>query len=348
MREIPMKNLFQKRFLIPWIWIISIVFFSIPANARTGNYSAEELDTLVSTIALYPDPLLAHVLTAATHNDEIPSASLWANSHKGIQGEALTKSMERDGLDYDPSVLALIPFPSILATMAKYSTWTSQLGSAVANQNGDVMLAVQRMRHTAYDHGNLKTDQYVKVNRDVYITIEPVQTQYIYVPVYNPSVVYYVHSDRYVPRYHYGVWTGHWYNDWTWNDCWFEWHTHSMRHHPRPPRPHHYAPPPQHGGHAHSAPVRPRPDHRLPASYDSRPSAPAKVLPKQEASNKEPQKPAPQYNEPRRSEGPFSNSSDLSRNKRTTSPSYGNSNEDDRRNDDRRNSGGGFSRSIRR
>lgn len=269
-----MEKHFQRTILQKFLWLAVAVFLSMPAHAAT--YSAEELDTLVSTIALYPDPLLAHVLSASTHKDEIPSASLWASSHKNMKGEVLSAEMENAELDYDASVLALIPFPSILSTMAKYSVWTAQLGEAVSNQNEDVMKAVQRMRNAAYAHGNLKTDQQNTISQKVIenrtvITIEPVRAEYIYVPVYNPSVVYYVYSDRYVPmRYSYGVWTGHWYSDWVWNDSWFEWHAYSMHHHPRPPR--HYRHPPRHGGPTYAPrPPRPGNDHRLPPKSSAQP-----------------------------------------------------------------------------
>lgn len=246
-----MENVFKKKLSLSSLWLIVAIFLCIPSCAKAERYSDAELDTLVSTIALYPDPLLVHVLTASTHKEDIPSASSWANAHKHLKGESLTAEMQEDDLDYDPSVLALIPFPTVLATMAKYFTWTTQLGEAVTNQNKDVMDAVQRLRRSAYKHGHLRTDEQVTVNKGTVITIEPVRTQYIYVPVYNPSVVYYVYADRYVPmHYGYGVWTGHWYNEWAWNDCWFEWHSHSIRHHPRPPR--HYS-------------SRPRNTRRLPA-----------------------------------------------------------------------------------
>ncbi|OWV06916.1 DUF3300 domain-containing protein [Fibrobacter sp. UWH3] len=355
-----MEKSFQKNILVKWFLAITFALMTFSGSAKAADYSAEELDTLVATIALYPDPLLAHVLTASTHNDEIPSASLWANAHKGFKGEALTAEMQRAGLDYDASVLALIPFPTILATMAKYSTWTSQLGRAVKNQNGEVMFAVQRMRHAAYDHGNLNSDQYIKVERDVYITIEPVKKEYIYVPVYNPSVVYYVHTDRYVPM-HYGhvVWTGYWYNDWVWGDTWFEWHSHTIRHHPRPPRPrHHYnAQPPRHGGHSYApAPSQPQSHHRLPVRETS-----PKPSTKPQPAKQEQQRPTYTKIEnvhPQEEYRPVSNPQNLTRNKKTNS-SQSSTYNDDRKYDDRRNGddrsresnsqgNGGFRRSIRR
>lgn len=354
-----MKMLFQKNILAKWLWLVLAAFLSLPSQAKADTYSAEELDTLVSTIALYPDPLLAHVLSASTHRDEIPSASLWANSHKNLKGESLTAEMEEAGLDYDASVLALIPFPTVLATMAQYSAWTTQLGDAVTNQNGEVMNAVQRMRHAAYNHGNLKSDEYVKVNRDAYITIEPVKTQYVYVPVYNPAVVYYVHTDRYTPmHYSHGVWVGHWYSDRVWNDCWFEWNTHVIRYHPRPPR----HPRPHYGSHpSYNKPVykpAPRPDHRLPDRTSSntsqtRPRVPAKAAPIENIPQNVPQQqatPSPQHSLSKRPhyEEPRDNYHDYSRDEDRYENRNYNSNRPSSNTGSNSGSNGGFRKSMRR
>jgi len=353
-----MRKTFQGYILTRWFWFLAIAIMACAGSSKAASYSAEELDTLVSTIALYPDPLLAHVLTASTHNNEISSASLWASAHKHLKGESLSAEMQRAELDYDESVLALVPFPTVLATMAKYSTWTSQLGEAVKNQNGEVIFAVQRMRHAAYDHGYLKSDQYVKVNRDVYITIEPVKTEYIYVPVYNPSVVYYVYTDQYIPmRYSHAVWTGHWYSGWVWGDIWFEWQTHAIRHHPRPPRHNrHYNVPPKHNSHTYAPAPQQRNDHRLPAKETSyRPLAKKQTV--------QAEAPRPTYTkvessvpkeEAKTSERSSSNPFNLTRNKKSSPAQSGSGNEDDHRNSDHRShessnqNSGGFHRSMRR
>jgi len=358
-----MDKQFQKNIFAKWLWIATVAIIALAGNIKAATYSAEELDTLVSTIALYPDPLLAHVLTASTHTNEIHSASLWSNAHKNLKGEALTAEMEHAELDYDASVLALIPFPTVLATMAQYSTWTSQLGEAVANQNGEVIFAIQRMRHAAYDLGNLKSDQNIKVNRDVYITIEPVKTQYIYVPVYNPSVVFHVRSDRFIPmHYSYGVWTGHWYSDWIWGDIWFEWHNHTIRHHPRPPRHNRHlnTPPPRHNNPAYAPAPAPRQDRTL-APRPSYSEPLKKQTVKQDASR-------PTYSkteyvhsreDTRAAESPSNNPLNLTRNRKSMNTTTDNAyNNDDRKYEDRpngddrssqsNNQSGGFRRSMRR
>jgi Protein of unknown function (DUF3300) len=85
-----------------------------------------ELDRLVSRIALYPDPLLAQVLAAATYMDEIPEAARWADEHSYLHGDALARAISEDQLPWDPSVQALLPFPSVLDIMARDVVWTSQ------------------------------------------------------------------------------------------------------------------------------------------------------------------------------------------------------------------------------
>lgn len=228
----------------PFLWAFLAIVMMLPVSARANDaFSPQELDTLVATIALYPDPLLAQVLAASVHGDEIPGASDWANQHKSLKGQALSEAIANEDLPYDETVQALIPFPTVLATMAKYQVWTDQLGEAVSNQKEQVMDAVQRMRNSAYSHGHLQSNDQVKVIKEKTIIIEPVQKEYIYVPVYNPRVVYYVHSNGYPGlRYRYGVWIGGDYSYWGWGSTWFEWDTHVIyvhdnywhhRHHPR-------------------------------------------------------------------------------------------------------------------
>lgn len=250
------QNSIQKSAKLMWLCLALAAFLCFPSAARADEgFSDAELDTLVSTIALYPDPLLVHVLTASTFGDQLPPASAWAESHKNLSGESLAAEMEKAELPYDPSVQALIPFPTVLATMAKYRVWSDQLGDAVSFQKDQVLEAIQRMRQAAYDHGHLKSDEQVTVTREEKIVIEPVRTEYVYVPVYNPSVVYYVHADGFHRGigYRYGVWLGTWYGEWGWGSCWFDWDYHFIYvrdyrwypHRPIPRHPHHYNPPPR-------------------------------------------------------------------------------------------------------
>ena len=91
----------------------------------------QQLDDLVGRIALYPDPLLAQVLTGSTFWNGIPDAATWANQHSYLRGEELSRAIYEDNLTFDPSVLALIPFPSVLDMMARDPGWTQALGNAV-------------------------------------------------------------------------------------------------------------------------------------------------------------------------------------------------------------------------
>jgi hypothetical protein len=152
----------------------------------------QQLDLLVQRIALYPDPLLAQVLTASTYWDQIPDAATWAQQHATITGDALAQAIQADNLPWDPSVLALLAFPSVLDMMARDPQFTGTLGNAVLGQRSDVMDAVQRQRRIAHGYGYLDTNSYDTVVDDGgYIAIQPVNPAYYYVPVYSPAVVFY-------------------------------------------------------------------------------------------------------------------------------------------------------------
>ncbi len=152
----------------------------------------QQLDQLVARIALYPDPLLAQTLTASTFWTEIPEAAGWANQHSYLTGDALSQAVQADQLGWDPSILGLLPFPSVLDMMARDPAWTQQLGQAVLAQRADVMDAVQRMRQQARNYGYLAPNPYENVvTDDGYVQILPVNPGYFYVPVYDPAIVFY-------------------------------------------------------------------------------------------------------------------------------------------------------------
>jgi hypothetical protein len=152
----------------------------------------QQLDQIVQRIALYPDPLLAQVLSASTFYDEIPDAATWAQQHSGINGDALAQAIQADNLPWDPSVLSLLPFPSVLDMMARDPQWTGTLGNAVLSQRPDVMDAVQRMRRQARNYGYLAPNSYDNVVDNAgYVEIQPINPALYYVPVYNPGVVFF-------------------------------------------------------------------------------------------------------------------------------------------------------------
>jgi hypothetical protein len=167
---------------------------SQPAPASTlpavAPLTSSQLDALVAPIALYPDALVAQVLAAASYADEVAFADLWLAQNQNLQGAALTQAVGQQS--WDPSVKALTQFPSVLHTLAKNLSWTSSLGQAFENQQSDVMAAVQVMRAKAQAAGALQSSSQIKVVQQgpQTIVIEPANSNVIYVPQYNPAVVY--------------------------------------------------------------------------------------------------------------------------------------------------------------
>jgi hypothetical protein len=150
---------------------------------------AEQLNQLVAPIALYPDSLVAQVLTASTYPEQVMDADGWTRQNGGMRPE--DRAAAADGMQWDPSVKALTAFPSVLENMARNNSWTTQLGSAYYNQPGDVMNAVQAMRIRAQEAGMLRTNrQYRVLYNSGLVVIEPFDPAYVYVPYYNPWVVY--------------------------------------------------------------------------------------------------------------------------------------------------------------
>src|SRR5579864_8318870 len=137
-----------------------------------------QLDQLVAPIALYPDPLLGQVLMASTYPLEVTEAAQWVRipANRALGGDAMTSAFRAKG--WNPSVMALVPFPSLLAIMADKLDWTEQLGKAFLTQQREVMAAVQHLRHTALAAGNLKATpecHCVIQTRDDIISIQPAE-----------------------------------------------------------------------------------------------------------------------------------------------------------------------------
>ena len=170
---------------------LMVVCLPVTSFAQPVALGPPQLDQLVARIALYPDPLLANILTASTYWNEIPEAAAWADQHSYLKGDALAQAMQADHLQWNSSILALLPFPSVLDMMAHDPAWTEQLGNAVLTQNPDVMDAVQRMRQRARNYGYLTTNGYINViATGGYIQILPVNPDVLYVPYYDPLVVF--------------------------------------------------------------------------------------------------------------------------------------------------------------
>ncbi len=158
--------------------------------------SKEQLEQLVAPIALYPDSLLAQVLMASTYPLEVVEAARWVRDHDDIEGKALAEAVEKES--WDASVKSLAAFPQTLDMMNDKLDWTTQLGNAFLAQQNEIMDSVQVLRQRAKDAGNLQSndEQVVKVenaptgNQTQTIIVEPANPQVVYVPTYNPTVVY--------------------------------------------------------------------------------------------------------------------------------------------------------------
>ncbi len=167
--------------------------FCLTAEARIrdqfAGFSAPELDQMLAPIALYPDTVLAHVLIAATYPIEVVQAARWTRQHPDLRGEAAVNAVI--GRDWDPSVMALVAFPELLARMDDDLDWTQRLGDAFLIQEGDVLDSIQRLRALAYQAGHLRSGEQVRVIRErEVIYIEPPRRQVVFVPVYDTRVVY--------------------------------------------------------------------------------------------------------------------------------------------------------------
>ncbi len=191
-----------------------------------------ELERIVSPIALYPDPLLAQILAAATFADQIPAAAQWADQHHYLTGAALAGAIAADRVPWQPSIQALLPFPSVLDMMASDMPWTQELGNAFLAQPADVMDAVQRNRQTAMSYGYLRSNAQITVVSGPYIEILPVNPDYIVVPYYDPLIVFAPPRRGMIAgaaiRFGYGVTLGAAYVPWGWHATHFGWRDHAV------------------------------------------------------------------------------------------------------------------------
>lgn len=165
-----------------------------PAYAQTSNQTANltlpQLESLVSSIALYPDSLLSQMLMASTYPLEVAEASNWLRSNSHLTGDALQNALKPQ--TWDNSVKSLVTFPDALNLMGSQLSWTQKLGDAYLAQPKDLMQAVQALRAKAKRAGNLQSNQQVSVSSDAQsnIIIVPSNPQVVYVPTYNPMMVY--------------------------------------------------------------------------------------------------------------------------------------------------------------
>jgi len=160
-----------------------------PPPSAYQPLDATQLDQLVAPIALYPDALVAQVLTASTFPGQVADAANWFQQNGGLPPDQLAAAVNT--MPWDPSVKALIEFPTVLDNMARNSGWTAALGNAYYNQPGDIMNAVQAMRFEAQQAGTLRSTPQERVyDSGGLVVIEPVNPGLVYVPYYNPWMVY--------------------------------------------------------------------------------------------------------------------------------------------------------------
>lgn len=189
----------NQRWRAALLWLLLLV--AIPALSdqvppSPAPYKPEEIEALVAPIALYPDSVLAQVLMASTYPMEIVHAARWVKANPNVKGDAAVKAVENQS--WDASVKSLVAFPQILEPMYDKLEWTQKLGDAFLAQQKEVFAAVQRLRSRAQESGNLKSNEQQKVivepaptgGQTTIVRIEPANPQVIYVPTYNPTVVY--------------------------------------------------------------------------------------------------------------------------------------------------------------
>ena len=183
------------------VWTAALVLIGFqtamaPVLAQDTKLKKEELDQLLAPIALYPDDLLTNVLMASTYPLDVVQAARWRKepANAKIKGDALVKALEPK--DWDPSIKALVEFPDVLETMSDKLDWTQKLGDAFLAQQDEVMAEIQFLRQKAEAAGNLKSNKQQTVSTEAgaagqeVIVIEPASPEMVYVPVYEPTVVY--------------------------------------------------------------------------------------------------------------------------------------------------------------
>lgn len=162
---------------------------------QAPTFSREQLDQMMAPIALYPDSLLSQVLMAATYPADVADAAKWSKAHPDQKGDAALKAVTDQ--PWDPSVQSLVAFPQVLQIMGDKPDWVQNLGDAFLASSKDVLDSAQRLRGQAQKTGSLKSSDQQKViveqepqTQQTLIRIEPTNPQVVYVPAYNPTVVY--------------------------------------------------------------------------------------------------------------------------------------------------------------
>jgi hypothetical protein len=164
------------------------------AAAETPKIPSDQLDSLVAPVALYPDPLLSQVLVASTYPLELVQLQQWIHMRGQYMNEAAqVAAVEKE--DWDPSIKAMVLLPAVTKRLSENIKWTADLGNAFLAQQSDVMDAVQRMRVKAKDAGKLQSNEQMKVETQQvedksYVIIEQASPEVVYVPSYDPAIIW--------------------------------------------------------------------------------------------------------------------------------------------------------------
>ncbi len=247
------------------LWYCLQLLWSSTAYAQSGLPTPDQLDQLLAPVALYPDALVAQICAASTDPQQVLDADAWLQQNVNLSGQARTDAAQQRG--FDPAFLALINFPQVLDMMAQHIDDYATIGRAFSANQATVMDSIQRLRQQAYAAGNLESNQYQTVDVQNQegtqaVTIVPTSPQVVYVPVYNPQVVYAQPSPDTVVAttlltFGAGIVLGAWIAGnsypWGWGGWGWNWHHHTVIVHNnywvvnnyyRAPRPYyHYRPP---------------------------------------------------------------------------------------------------------
>ncbi|MBO9512802.1 MAG: DUF3300 domain-containing protein, partial [Variovorax sp.] len=178
------------------IFVLMLALLSSTVMAQSAQpFSREQIDQMMAPIALYPDSLLSQVLMASTYPADVADAAKWSKAHSNQKGDEAVKAVQDK--PWDPSVQSLVAFPQVLQMMGDQPDWVQNLGDAFLASSRDVLDSAQRLRTKAQQQGQLKTTEQQKViveqepqTQQTVIKIEPANPQVVYVPSYNPAVVY--------------------------------------------------------------------------------------------------------------------------------------------------------------
>jgi hypothetical protein len=188
------------------LWVM-LGLFAWPAHAQEAKpFSNEQIDRLTAQVALYPDSLLGQLLMATTYPEDFAAAAAWSKAHPDAKGDEAVRMVEKEA--WEPSVASLVAFPEVLITLNQSPEWVRDIGDAFLTQPDDVMDSVQRLRRKAQAAGNLKSNEQMKVSMQApqpapqtvviqqsapppqVIVIEPAQPSVVFVPSFNPTIVY--------------------------------------------------------------------------------------------------------------------------------------------------------------